>query len=126
MNIQELRIGNYIYDVHNRVSNIVTIGNGTIRLSSKNYHYDSFNTSDISPIPLTEDILLKCGAYVSTGTTGPLYTFDNIPALEIFYSETDQCYSCTYGDRLLAEINNLHQLQNLIYCITGEELNVEL
>ena len=115
----ELRIGNYIYDVHNRVANIVTIGNGTIRLSSKNYHYDSFNCSDINPIPLTEDILLKCGKK----------ELDLFIIGDYYYSKGSllmSSYNDGEPDIFLAKVDTLHHLQNIIFALTGEELNVEL
>lgn len=79
-----------------------------------------------TPIPLTEDILMKCEFYVSTGTVGPIYTIDDIPALEILFDTHNEVWSVSYGDLLLAEINSLHQLQNLFFALTGEELNIEL
>ncbi len=122
--IQELRIGNCVYDVHNRVANIVTIGNGTIRLSSKNYHYDSFNTSDISPIPLTEDILLKCGAKLE----GSEWQIEYDDTAFIFEGSLGRGFYYTGGEgcKLSVLFYNLHELQNLFRPITGEELNVEL
>src|SRR5690554_5181980 len=56
----ELRIGNYIYD-NNGITNYVdAINNNTICLRKNNeISHESYN--EVQPIPITEDILLKCG-----------------------------------------------------------------
>ena len=127
--IQELRIGNCVYDVHNRVANIVTIGNGTIRLSSKNYHYDSFNCSDIKPIPLTEDILLKCGFYECIGedVNGyKKYINDDHLEFDVYLNNENHCCVHYLEVAFSNHPQSLHSLQNAIFALTGEELNVEL
>ena len=111
MNIQELRIGNYVNHVHK--------GNFKILKS----HFASLMINFIDPIPLTEDILLKCGFvevsnYHPEGKTYKLKDFETTE----FYP-----YISYKGERIGNEyIKHLHQLQNLFFALTGEELNIEL
>lgn len=75
---------------------------------------------DLEPIPLTEEILLKCGfeedanlfhnniALYKNGVGGFNYNAN--------YFEHDNLISVDY----------LHQLQNLYFALTGEELKIEL
>ena len=101
--------------------------NKVTSISTKGCELDSRSFcayGELVPIPLTEEWLMKAEFYVSTGTTGPLYTIDDISALEILYDNNEEVYSVSYGDLLLTEIKYLHQLQNLYYCLCGEELKI--
>lgn len=75
---------------------------------------------NISPVLLTEEILLKCGFYrleyndyrhpVLIGT---LTLYEGVAELHI-------------SDMYSVWVNNLHQLQNLFYCLCGLELDVNI
>lgn len=69
----------------------------------------------VNPIPLTEEILLKCG-FEKYGDFW--YVLGNIK-IEV----TTRGYFRFSG---YVRIYHLHQLQNLIFALTGEELEVEL
>ncbi len=82
--------------------------------------------NDIEPIPLTEDLLLKCGAkkyYIPSSTH---FSFDVDSSLEL------ECFAgklqlvCNSMDVLNFDIKYLHQLQNLYFAITGKELEIKL
>lgn len=128
----ELRIGNYVTNG----SNYLTI------------EYFMLNTGlddnvDYDPIPLTSEILEKCGFYIlhHMGILQPTFGLDNDS--ELFFSfddETPFCvYDCSkdnydenieigsfYTETHLHHIKYLHQLQNLYFALTGEELKIEL
>ena len=111
MNIQELRIGNYVNHVHK--------GNFKILKS----HFASILINFIHPIPLTEDILLKCGFVVVANyhPEGKTYQFDDFTIMEHYK------YLSYRGEGLGNKyVQYLHQLQNIYYSIIGEELNIEL
>jgi hypothetical protein len=76
---------------------------------------------EIKPIPLTEDILLKCG-FKEFGEDFKLgdYTF-NLPSKCFCWGLQAGCNSITDSD-----IINLHQLQNLYFALTNEELEINL
>lgn len=119
----ELRIGNWIYDKQKdqyvELTGIVET-NQEIWVSYANgssiYKTTIWN---VEPIPLTEEILLKCGFELNKEKT-------------LF--ETDSC-----GIRLMnisnlyfkanfpikSDIVHLHQLQNLFFALIGQELQVK-
>lgn len=104
----ELRVGNWV-ESSGQIKQINGI-NG-----SQNAFYD-FNG-----IPLTKDILLKCGFEKSGGS----WRRDEV----IIY--THEIDDLTYHTESIMseggiEIKSLHQLQNLYYALTGKELEVNL
>jgi hypothetical protein len=130
MKATELRIGNKFYLPNGKIGTITyhEIRLLTILQDKPNY----------KPIPLTEDILLKCGfekvefASEQTGYGTEYHlTVDvdiNLNYAEDFslsmYGNSNQC-----GNEVipfLGSINTVHGLQNLYFALTGEELNVEL
>ena len=82
--------------------------------------------SAVKPIPLTPEILEKCGfECVSHGLTTITYVHKGLPE----YGRT--CYwHAEIGELNLNYIaigvKYLHQLQNLYFALTGEELEVNL
>ena len=126
---KELRLGNWFYDkVTKRYCYIANIDHGGfVRVFFPNSDMDKDSLSTVSirelqPIELIEVILIRCGVYVSTGTYGPIYSFDNIPPMEIYYDTNERVWVVTYSDALLCKPKYLHQLQNLYFALTGEEL----
>lgn len=76
------------------------------------------------PIPLTEDILLKCGFEYKAKSKLGVDSFG-----EIFIADNGICHISDERDTnysFMAKCEYLHQLQNLYFALTGEELNVKL
>ena len=102
MNTEELRIGNYVLNGIGEMfpANIATL------------QYPCTELGCIHPIPLTEDILLKCGE-------------DNehlmVDKLGFVIFKNGYPYQFVRDD-----YKHLHSLQNLYHSLRGEELNVEL
>lgn len=136
MDVKELRIGNLIKDdeciivVVEALSGDNALVNGygenEVLFSKKGYP-DVLFESEIHPIELTEELLFKCGFVAKS-------VHSNFVLGEL---ELESCYrnietnerSCFYfggniPDFMKIRIEYLHQLQNLIYALTGEELNV--
>lgn len=67
------------------------------------------------PIPLTEEVLLKCG-FLNFGNR---WMRSELP-LDIIMSNG------LYMSYVVNEIKYLHQLQNLYWCLCGKELDVNL
>jgi hypothetical protein len=123
---RELRIGNLISRAdlasqEPRFETIIELGEKAVTSGPIKVICDY---KDLNPIPLTEDILLKCG-FKKIGTNfengflilhGNLKTgtFDfllNIP--------NESKYNVTV-------IQHLHQLQNLYFALTNQELEIKL
>lgn len=119
----ELRIGNY-YKWY---------------ADGKDYYFkvdsEFFNNKDVinnsEPIPLTEEILLKCNNITECDNLSyDVYKTYKILInnIEIFIEIGVECnfIYVTDGASLNINVEYLHQLQNLYYCLTGEELNIKL
>jgi len=131
----ELRIGNRIYlelalpglNIHEvHAQDIADISNGRITLAS------------ISPIQLTPDILEKCGFEKDSDYWEP---FDGDAKgvryicgdMEVIFLKTtgrlhrmESANGDEFGYFYGPELKSLHQLQNLYFALTGEELEVKL
>ena len=136
--INELRIGNYVFDWAKRISIVDSIHKDEIvRLSSEgSYKQESFEIKHLNPIPLTGEILLKCGfeysevssvglkmydikaGYYGKNSTLKVSTLDGIEWTWYFVGE----YVLMNPQR----IEYLHQLQNLYFALTNTELKIDL
>lgn len=110
----ELRIGNFV----NTLDGILKAdGIGEYVLIEKYAH--SF--SDIKPIPLTEEILLKCG-FVKLGNEfhfweASVFNIENINGI---------WHICYIDVVLSTHVKYLHQLQNFYHSIMDKELQIKL
>jgi hypothetical protein len=82
---------------------------------------------DMSPIPLTEEWLLRFGFEPEDdGNKRPRFIKDGVFALnkngDVWYWK----YYGANGDKDYAEIKYVHQLQNLYFALTGIELELSL
>ena len=113
MTAQELRIGNLVLDEHREiivVSQIFSYNEGHIRCADDNAH----DFEEITPIPLTEEWLLKFG-FFRKGLCFCKYCFDIELQMDSWnFSLSDSNYAF--------EMKYVHQLQNLYYALTGKEL----
>ena len=105
----ELRIGNWVRDSDGF--------NKVIHIEESFFYTEMFKNTfaDIKPIPLTEEILLKCG-FEKLGLIK--YELNGV-ALNIKWSSY-------FIHRFETEIKYLHQLQNLYFALKGEELEINL
>lgn len=124
MEATELRIGNYLL-YNSDIKKVSSIHNdNTIRFKDGSSSIGCFiiKNKNIKPIPLTEEILLKCGFEKQMAWT---FSVDLIGGIRFVYYLGEKGWSLNnknYSD--FPNLKYLHQLQNLIYAITGEELNV--
>ena len=80
-------------------------------------------TVDIDPIPITPEILLACGfeeAPKNDPFGGYLYEVSNHQKMRLRIIDDAWCWR-NFGYDM--PYNELHELQNLIYALTGTELN---
>lgn len=150
MNANELRIGNYVYDnglVHRVVAirtkeyNKWLCGDGSITATYNGAYYNC-TENEISPIPLTEEMLLKCGfEHIPTFTVtnsmvkglgrGRWLSVGNVEGANqmIWLQSIEEdkitdlicLHNFDYDGRI-----SLSKLQNLYFVLTGEELEVKL
>lgn len=119
MRIEDLRVGNYVYS-GNILTQIDSIDNELTEL---------INNGWFKPIPLTEDILLKCGfKKEKVSSYGGADMWQGMGAYsyngEWIFSGDYRCLHLV--GYFNTQINYLHQLQNLYFALTGEELTIKL
>lgn len=127
MDARDLMVNNIIQyndsGEHCRVKTIEEFGMRVEFSEEETYiEYDQF-----SPVLLTEEILVKCG-FINGGKDKMYYP---VPKIQMEFHAT------LFHGQWIIEIQNhvkpivtdvvgLHQLQNLIYAITGNELTIEI
>lgn len=114
MNANELRIGNYLQS-----SCIIKIDAKFI------YEYEKVG-GNYKPIPLSEEILLKCGAKVLRDKERWVIEFGHNEGLyfDIHEKYVELCFQ--RGEYPFFKIDYLHQLQNLYFALTQTELTINL
>lgn len=127
MKANELRIGNLIhvknYDA--KWCKVIVIGKYKIGHEGPTADHNENEIEDIEPIPLKEDILLKCRFVKQNSMCFTLNDF-----FISYYSDDN---NKVYLDRFIynvlnfsneseIEIKYLHQLQNLYFALTNQEL----
>lgn len=130
---EELRIGNLVkYD--EGIGEVISVSSKKFCNWNKSDDYCiNIKTNDgymesrengLDHIPLTEELLLKCGFEKKEGTIGwDEFRLDNIRiALAPTQKGKIPCYSVA-GDYIF--INTLHGLQNLYHALTEKELEVK-
>ena len=102
---QDLRIGNYVQFKQNPYHQI--------RFGSE------LDRNVFEPIPLSEEILLKCG-------------FEKVEHCFLFKGFCIEpkpkrgCFFFYFRDKLIRQVNVLHDLQNIVFSLVGEELTITL
>lgn len=127
LKVKDLRVGNYIYS--SLTESVVEVSTKVLRLMESEIRVKGETT--YKGVPITEDILLKCG--FSRGLYIDNLFFTKLDIVNGDYSEIIIDMSDCLEVHL--DINNfsikveckyLHQLQNLYYSVTGKELEVKL
>ncbi|WP_396180038.1 hypothetical protein [Flavobacterium sp.] len=133
MKAQDLRIGNLVKTPRG-IKSINGLGFKDTVVSSKDY-YATFNNlhegyflDHCEPIPLTEEILLKCGFEFVRNNDEPFYQLiKNGIVFNSDYLSVEDSIDCAFniGNNLL-KFKYLHQLQNIFFTLTNEELTINL
>ena len=126
MKAQELRIGNYVicYNVNIKVSSI-----NDVYLCNETDKGGQYKISDVEPILLTEEWLLKFGFNKDdekyTKKAGHLYDWDDY-SVEKSNTFEDWCFTnVMQHEFIITEIKYVHSLQNLYFALTGKELKIK-
>jgi hypothetical protein len=111
VNPKELMLGNWIFSENGFSQTIAA------------YDFEHTNFDAINPIPLTPEILEKAGFVQQSFFVGKInYWIKG----NIVYSSIDNQIELNNPNVFLCKCSHVHQLQNIIYSLTGEELEINL
>lgn len=128
--ISELRIGNIVlFSLEQQVDEIAAIETNTVRLVQEDE--GNISVTDIDGIPLTPEILEKCG-FEKTDNSNEYWTFWKLKngwhISESHHNEPSagvEIGYCYWGDDYI-RVDYLHQLQNLYFALVKSELEIKL
>jgi hypothetical protein len=118
----ELRIGNYVMDnVSGEWMIVDEIGENVGAIVINRDKYPLPEGWNMGYIPLTPEILERCGFEQNSPVYGDYYNNGDI----FIFKEKDGFMLFDEGS-IGNPFNYLHQLQNLFFALTGEELEINL
>ena len=119
----ELRIGNLVNSKNDGIISITNISEKSVAVSEA-HCYNHIPVEFISPIPLTEEWLLKLG--FKKRKNRHLFHWENKIVISEYKDEFENFFypKTGYDIRFSNEIKYVHQLQNLYFALTGAELTV--
>jgi hypothetical protein len=109
---KELRIGNFIENTDSQMASYMVVNADVIKQNEHTMY------ASLEPIPLTEEWLLKFG-FTKHGKYSYFYKDDLI----IDKNDLGVFFMCDID--IHVEIKSVHQLQNLHWCLFGEELTLK-
>jgi hypothetical protein len=117
---KDLRVGNYVLVYGTDVFKCAGIDERMFYTYRDDGQREGYSLAAVSPIPLTTEILEKCGFERDTVTKTEVYRFPKLSLMRGLDNEY------RFFDIKSAPIKYLHQLQNLYFALTGEELTINL
>jgi len=118
MKASELRLGNLIFSKETQENEtMTTISDEYITFNSITFDYPVIE--EIKPVPLTEEWLLKFGFKQK----GSFYRIKDSRFVEVIIH--DKGIDVCNHSICLPHINHVHQLQNLYFALTNEELTIK-
>ena len=120
LKVSELRMGNYVnYDVMESVYKVRGIGKDCLWLNGTEFGGPG-GIDLFSPIPLNEEWLVKLG-FVRDGS------YWSHPYLNLAIHKTihEEEVIMIPNRRFALDLKYVHQLQNLYFALTGEELEIQ-
>lgn len=134
MKAEELRIGNWVYNSTTR-NNMQVYPMMIPQLYNIEKEYGSLKDSNIKPISLSEEILVKCGfTKVTLDSNNPeeghYYSLrlldDKYCDISLVGGDKNGIFEVYLFPYENIRFQYLHQLQNLFHALTGKELEVKL
>lgn len=128
MKANELRIGNLVHCILLGTSKVLELRNDGISICSPDNNLNAYfipnkDLHRLELIPLTEEWLLKMGGVKLLGDEWNYRL--SIGAIYIRFRVYKTVYSDLEGIYLGQHIQYVHQLQNLYFALTGEELTIK-
>ena len=125
MKSQELRIGNYVFSKETQKHQMivgVTLENPFI--DAITFDYTTYN--EIEPIPLTEQWLIDFGLSGRLGEVSDTYHIGINPVTHDWLFDIVWIHGTDYPFYRNGQfmIKHVHQIQNLYFAITGQELQL--
>lgn len=129
----ELRIGNYVQynpDAVDKGTEIIPLQITAIDEEAGFILNDGFSNvyaeNEVEPIPLSSELLEQCGFYNQKYEEWSAFAFKDTPICT-HYDGVEWIFKYGYdSDLSFAACEYLHQVQNLIFVLTGEELSIDL
>ena len=138
MELKELRIGNWVYDDEGICSKIIGVcdelGEDSVLIE---WHPQGkppsieciMDVNLLMPIPLSEELLLKCDFEIKPDSALPTFVYSGRLDLQVEFMLDKYSFRIEVENKhttFVRVVDYLHQLQNLLFAITDEELEVEL
>lgn len=129
MKVEELRIGNLVEVFDESPTKVLAISDKYIALRFDSTKYMMAELNQIVPIPLTDEWLVKFGFekytsnhyYISVLQRGRVHVY-----LETNFSDASVELGNISGYAFgYPKVKHVHQLQNLYFALTGEELTIK-
>ena len=120
MKENELRIGNYILYQNQKECKVSSIGSNGFETEyiGKSQPNGSNDIREYQPIPLTEEELIKLG-FIKKRNLGDLFFEKWVFRLFVDHKGFYLFIDCDYEYGI---VEHVHELQNLYFALTGEEL----
>ncbi len=132
MNANELRIGNWVTgSFPNMVVSALNSHHADLYMAESEADDFSYEYHELEGIPLTPEILIACG-FEKHSNSNEFWNFYQLKnGWHIAESLHDEISAGVktgfyYWSDEFIEFKNLHQLQNLYWCLCGKELNIQL
>lgn len=130
MESKELRIGNLVWGVSDRIEVISEIQRDKIETVFRGHLYNYCTIDDIAPIDISPEILLKAGFEISKSSF-LWFTFVKYYKSQVAFSQDlKKVFIFNEFINQTIEVNTkieyLHQLQNLYWCLCNKELEINL
>lgn len=122
MKVSELRVGNYIFSIETQEVQKITLVSEDNWISFNAITFDNPSLDEIEPISLTEEWLLKFG--FEKVCHGRFTHKTSLFTLKLGLKREGYPYILCHYKNYPKPCNNVHQLQNLYFALTGEELKL--
>lgn len=121
---QELRLENLVTDSSGRIFKVLELLSDYLRVYSENKDWlnsQSKTYIDLEPIELTEEWLFKLGYKRDKNE----YCVSGFDRFNVFQSVKGPYIFCD-DEKSIRYVEYVHELQNIFFALTGEELTIKL